>query len=73
MLLDPAGTMLRGLNPTAARVWELLDGRQTAAEIASRLTQEFPVPPERALGDVVEFLSGLEARALVEKMDGGMR
>ena len=37
VMLDAAGTVARGINETGARVWELIDGRRTVAEIAREL------------------------------------
>lgn len=66
VLLDAEGRMLRGLNATAARVWELMDGRLTVAEIAARITQEFGAPEPRVLEDVLAFLEQLSVRGLLE-------
>jgi hypothetical protein len=47
------------LNETAARVWELLDGRRTLAEILELLVQEFEVASVTAETDL---------RVLVEQL-----
>ena len=70
ILLDTEGAMLRGLNGTAARVWELIDGRRRAAEIAERIASEFDAPADRVLADVLSFLTVLEGKHLVE-LPGG--
>ena len=61
VMLDASGTIARGLNATAARVWELMDGRRTIAEIAVELHDEGDVS-----GDVLEFCSALLERGLIE-------
>lgn len=66
ILLDTEGAMLRGLNSTAARVWELIDGRLRAADIAERIAGEFDAPADRVLADVLSFLALLEGKRLVE-------
>ena len=66
VLLDAEGRMLRGLNATAARVWELMDGRLTAAEIAARVAEEFSAPEARVVEDVLAFLEQLSAQGLLE-------
>jgi pyrroloquinoline quinone biosynthesis protein D len=65
VLLDSQGRTLRGLSPTAARVFELTDGARSAGEIASVLAREFDIPLERALEDVRRFLRVLSAWELV--------
>ncbi|MBI3182901.1 MAG: PqqD family protein [Myxococcales bacterium] len=70
VVLDESGRTLRGLNAAGARVWELLDGRRSAGEIARSISREFAVPVEAALADVGTFLLVLEDRALVHREGG---
>jgi hypothetical protein len=52
------------LNVVGARVWELLDGTRTLAEVCDRMVAEFDVAAATVEADVVEFvdkLRGLEA------------
>jgi pyrroloquinoline quinone biosynthesis protein D len=65
VLLDPAGTHLRGLNATGARVWELVDGRRSVQEIAQALASAWSLPAEQALADVRAFLAALAAKGLI--------
>ncbi len=65
VVLDGAGRMLRGLNATGARVWELIDERRDARAIAAQVASEFEVSQEAALADVLRFLGALSERALV--------
>jgi pyrroloquinoline quinone biosynthesis protein D len=65
VLLDGQGRTLRGLSPTAARVFELTDGARAAGEIASVLAGELEIPVERALEEVRRFLRVLSAWELV--------
>jgi hypothetical protein len=53
------------LNETAARVWELLDGRRTLGEIVDALVQEFEVASATAETDLRALLGQLaEAGAI---------
>jgi Coenzyme PQQ synthesis protein D (PqqD) len=55
------------LNETAARIWELLDGRRTGAEIRDKMTEEFDVTPKEAEEDLVHHLEELAGiQAIVE-------
>jgi hypothetical protein len=60
-MLDAGGTVARGLNATAARVWELIDGRRTVGEIAVELHGEGDVS-----SDVLAFCGALLERGLIE-------
>ncbi|MFZ5471911.1 MAG: PqqD family protein [Myxococcota bacterium] len=65
VLLDSAGKMLRGLNATGAKVWELIDGCRSAEEIAAHLASDAGAPLERVRPDVLSFLGQLFDRRLV--------
>lgn len=48
------------LNPTAAFIWNKLDGVKTVKEIISELIGEFEVDDKQALDDVLIFLKDLK-------------
>jgi hypothetical protein len=55
------------LNGTAARIWELLDGRTKVLEIRDKLTEEFDVTPQEAEEDLLRHLKDLASiKAIVE-------
>lgn len=68
ILLDPQGTLLRGLNPSAAQIWEALDGRRTLAEIARALAQAHRAQEASVLADVVRFAEVLVEKGLAEPL-----
>jgi hypothetical protein len=47
------------LNETAARIWELLDGRTKVLAIRDKLAEEFDVTPQEAEEDLVRHLEEL--------------
>jgi len=54
------------LNEVGSRIWELMDGQRSAADIARAIAAEFDVSPEEASADTAEFLGQLvEERAVV--------
>lgn len=65
VLLDASGEMLRGLNATGGRVFELIDGRASLSVIAERVAAEFRAPKDAVLKDVIGFADALCARKLV--------
>lgn len=59
VVLDAEGRMVRALNGTAARVWQLLDGRRSIREICKTLASEFDAGAEAIEADVIAFLNQL--------------
>lgn len=44
------------LNPTASRIWELMDGRRSVSEIANQLREEYPgCTQEQLAAAVLDF------------------
>lgn len=55
------------LNKTAARIWELIDGKTQTSEIKEKIVEEFDVKPEEAEKDLIEHLQLLEGiQAIIE-------
>lgn len=48
------------LNETAARIWELIDGKMKVEEIKEKIIEEFEVAPEEAEKDIIEQFGQLE-------------
>jgi hypothetical protein len=48
------------LNETGARIWELVDGQRSLAEIRDALVQEYDVEPRMATDDLVEVVQDLQ-------------
>lgn len=68
VLLDRAGTTLVTLNPVGSLIWQELDGRREAAELAAALVDRLTgVTEEQLAGDIDEFLAELGAEGLVEE------
>ena len=65
ILLDPTGTTLRGLNASAARIWDLIDGRRALGEIAQAVADTWHLALDRAERDVGSFLEQLDTRQLI--------
>ena len=55
------------LNETAARIWEIIDGKTRVREIKERIIDEFDVEPDQAEQDLKEHLAQLEGlHAIIE-------
>ena len=48
------------LNETAARIWALLDGDHTLADVRDAIVTEFEVEADEAEADLMEFIERLE-------------
>lgn len=66
VLLDPEGRMLRGLNASAARIWALLDGTRTLAQVAAEIAAAHDGEPERIADEVFAFARGLVEMGLAD-------
>jgi len=65
LLLNAATGRYHGLNPVAARIWELLVDPMDEAMLINRLLVEFDVTPEDCQREVAVFLAGLRERGLL--------
>lgn len=65
VLLDLATGRYFGLNETGRRIFELLDGERTVAEVEAALLAEFDAPPAELGRDLRELLDALERAGLV--------
>ena len=54
------------LNEVGARIWDLLDGERSVADIATVIVDEYAVDQETAAQDVAEFLDQLESIGAVK-------
>jgi hypothetical protein len=59
------------LNPTGARVWELLCADCDGAEIERRLLQEFDAIPAEVAGQVEELITSLASSRLITVLGDG--
>jgi pyrroloquinoline quinone biosynthesis protein D len=67
IVLDSQGRTLRGLNATAARVWQLCDGKRSARAVAEQVALEFSVDVQQVLPDTLRFLNELARLGLIEE------
>ncbi len=65
VVLDAEGKRVRALNGTAARVWQLLDGRRSVADICAAIAAEFDARADAIEADVLSFLTYLCSVQLV--------
>lgn len=56
------------LNETAARVWDLIDGRRSVAEVLEQILAEFEIDPNEANQDLTELLHNFLELGALEKL-----
>ena len=59
LLVDLQRNTLQVLNPVGARLWDLIDGQRTVADLAEVLFAEYAVGLEQARADVQAFCEDL--------------
>jgi hypothetical protein len=55
-----------GFNPTATRIWALIETPQSVTDLCATLSQEFEVEPDEARPDVIALLEELKREGLVD-------
>lgn len=68
VLLDVHGGVVLASNPAGARIWQLLEERQSVPEIAGRFVDDYHIAAEQAHRDVQAFVDALLARRLVAEV-----
>ena len=67
VLLDLRGGCVLASNDVGARIWELLEQRRSAADIAAQIARDYDIPAARASADVSSFIAALLARGVAER------
>ena len=65
IVVDPSRREVHLLNPTAARVWELLEAPRTIDQIVVVLADEYDVADDELQADVSELVAALAEKAVV--------
>lgn len=65
VLVHPQRGKVKVLNGVGAFIWQSLDGRKNAAELAADVTARYEVTRGKAEQDTLKFLESLLARELI--------
>lgn len=65
VIISPGEGMVRMLNPTATRIWQLADGSRSVEDIAVVLTDEFDVDLIQARQSTLRLLTELAEKQLI--------
>lgn len=60
------------LNETGARIWRLIDGRRSLADIGDVLAQQYNVRPETVEADLLEIIGQLEELGMLRAVEHAM-
>jgi len=66
VIITPADSTMHTLNDVGTRIWELMTGDRSLAEVAELLCAEFDVDKGRAEKDTIWFVECLSKKGLVE-------
>ncbi len=66
VLLDLASEQYFGLDPVGTRIWELLDGSTSLADVLHTLLQEYDAAEARIGDDLLQLAQSLTDAGLVE-------
>lgn len=64
-VVDPATNELHSFNAVATRVWQLIDGERSVAQVVDIIVDEFDVDRATAEADAVELLGQLADKGLI--------
>jgi pyrroloquinoline quinone biosynthesis protein D len=64
-VMHPDTSELHNFNEVATRVWELIDGQRTVADIVAVITSEYQVEPAVAEADILALLDELLQKDLI--------
>ncbi len=65
LVVIPGRAEVKVLNPTAIKIFSMLDGTHSVEAIVDAVTREFDVNDEQASRDVADFLDVLNANGLL--------
>ena len=66
LLLRLTDRHLFELNPAAQRILELTDGQRRVSQVASTMAEDFQIPEELALQDILSTYNELTSQGIVE-------
>ncbi|HYP24243.1 MAG TPA: HPr-rel-A system PqqD family peptide chaperone [Actinomycetota bacterium] len=66
ILYNHDSSLVHHLNPTAAVVWQVLDGAATVEQLADEVADEYGLPRDNVLVQITSLIAELDAMGLVE-------
>jgi PqqD family protein of HPr-rel-A system len=66
ILYNHDSSLVHHLNPTAAVVWQVLDGEATVERLAEEIADEYGLPVDNVQMQIISLIAELDAMGLVE-------
>ena len=66
ILVSPQKGKVQVLNEVGAIIWELVNGKNSAADISAEICRQFNVDQEQAESDALEFLTTLLKKGIIQ-------
>jgi len=70
IIVMPETAQATVLNPVAARIWELMDGKRSLGQIVETIVSEYDVDSATAEKDASDFVNELTTRGLMGYQGG---
>jgi len=65
VILDVQSGYFFQLNPTAARIWALLESQISAGDLCAKMAESYSVDPALCRDDVIDFIADMHDRGLI--------
>ena len=65
VLFNPDTADAMGTNPVGVSVWKRMDGKQSLADIVTKIKNDFEGAPEAVVQEITTFVESLAARGFV--------
>ncbi len=62
----PSRSEVKILNKVGSRIWQLMDGKQSAADICKKVCEEYDISEKAAQSDILDFIKELGDQGMLE-------
>jgi hypothetical protein len=66
ILVDVSGASIIHLNEVGAEIWNVIDGKNSIADIVKHISNTFDVDEKTAQNDTIEFIKQLFEKGVIE-------
>lgn len=65
VIVEPQNGLVNVINETGSRIWELVDGKRSVAQIADIISSEYETSAQTALKDTTAFFDEMSKNGLI--------
>jgi hypothetical protein len=66
VIVEPQNGLVNVINEAGSRIWELIDNKRSASQIADIISSEYEISAKIALEDTIAFLDEMAEKGLVK-------